>query len=489
MDSASNTTPSAVAVTVSATDTIAAVATPPGRGGIGVIRVSGPGAREIGRELTGRTLAPRRAVHCVFRDSSGAPLDDGLAIAFPGPASFTGEDVLELQGHGGPVVLDGVLRAVLSAGARLARPGEFSERAFLNDRIDLAQAEAIADLIDSASTAAVRGALRSLQGEFSARIHDLMESVTALRVYVEASMDFPDEDVDFLADGDVAGRIEALAESLADVRREVGRGVLLTQGMTVVLVGAPNAGKSSLMNALARRDTAIVTEIPGTTRDVLRESVDIDGLPLHLVDTAGLRETDDVIEAEGVRRARGEIDRADALVFIADASADASADPSADAGALSGADHNDTSGLPRTREQLAALLDRAPPRHCILVRNKIDRLDEAPSMRVDADGLVHVALSALTGAGLEGLVEALKSIVGYDDDAQTTFTARARHLEALDGVESALGDAASTLASTGAGDLVAEDLRRAHEHLGEIVGEVTPDDLLGRIFSSFCIGK
>jgi tRNA modification GTPase len=452
-----------------AADTIAAVATPAGRGGIGVVRVSGPVALEIGRRLTGRTLAARRAVHCVFRDPDGEPLDDGLAIAFPGPASFTGEDVLELQGHGGPVVLDGVLRATIACGARPARPGEFSERAFLNDRLDLAQAEAIADLVDSASAAAVRGALRSLQGAFSERIGALMEAVTDLRVYVEASMDFPDEEVDFLADGDVAGRIAGLRERLEAVRRETGRGVLLTEGMTLVLAGAPNAGKSSLMNALARRDTAIVTEIPGTTRDVLRETVDLDGLPVHLVDTAGLRETDDVIEAEGVRRARGEIARADALLLIVDAAAHESA--------------------PADRAALAERLGAEPPPHCVVVRNKIDRLGEAPSVRRPDPAIVHVALSALTGEGLEALVAELKGAVGYAGEAQTTFTARARHLVALDAVAAALDEAAATLAATGAGDLVAEDLRRAHDALGEIVGAVTPDDLLGRIFSSFCIGK
>lgn len=448
-------------------DTIAAVATPPGRGGIGVVRLSGPAALGIGSRLAGRSLRPRHAHHCLLRDPRGELLDEGLVIAFHGPASFTGEDVVELQGHGGPVVLDRVLRACLELGARVARPGEFSERAFLNDRLDLAQAEAIADLIDSASDAAARGALQTLQGAFSGRIHELMDAVTALRVYVEAALDFPDEDVDFLADGDVGGRIGALRDRLDEVRREAGRGVLLTDGVSLVLAGAPNAGKSSLLNALARRDRAIVTEVPGTTRDVLRESVDLDGIPLHLIDTAGLRDTLDRVEAEGVRRARAEIGSADCLLFLVDAAA---GEPS-----------------PRTREEVAERVGAAIPDRVVLVHNKIDLTGEPAG--VTPGDPARVAVSLKTGEGMEGLVAHLEEIVGYADAGQGQYTARTRHLDALERAERALAEAASTLEATGAGDLVAEDLRRSHDALGEIVGALSADDLLGEIFSSFCIGK
>ena len=448
-------------------DTIAAVATPPGRGGIGVVRISGPDALQIGSTLAGRSLRPRHAHHCLMRNPSGELLDEGLVIAFHAPASFTGEDVVELQGHGGPVVLDRVLRACLALGARVARPGEFSERAFLNDRLDLAQAEAIADLIDSASEAAARGALQTLQGAFSGRIHELMDAVTALRVYVEAALDFPDEELDFLADGDVAGRLEKLRSRVEEVRHEAGRGVLLTDGLSLVLAGAPNAGKSSLLNALARRDRAIVTEVPGTTRDVLRESVDLDGIPLHLIDTAGLRDTLDLVEAEGVRRARAEIGSADCLLFLVDAAAGEAS--------------------PRSREEVGALVGAAIPERVVLVHNKIDLTGE--SAGVTAGALTRVAVSLKTGEGMEALVSHLKELVGYVDAGQSQYTARTRHLDALERAGRALADAASTLEATGAGDLVAEDLRRGHDALGEIVGALSADDLLGEIFSSFCIGK
>lgn len=450
-------------------DTIAAIATPDGRGGIGILRLSGPCALSIGECLAGRNLKPRHAHHCPIRDRAGNVLDDAIVIAFPSPRSFTGEDVVEIQGHGSPVVLQQILRAALGEGARLARPGEFSERAYLNDRIDLAQAEAIADLIAAGTEAAARGAMRSLQGEFSRHIHDLMESVTTLRVYVEAAMDFPDEDVDFLADGDVEMRLIKLGAELDGIRHSAGQGVLLSSGITLVLAGAPNAGKSSLMNALARRESAIVTAIPGTTRDVLREPVDLDGLPVQLTDTAGLRDSEDPVEVEGVRRARAEIERADCLLFLVDGNATGE-------------------GWPQTRDQVAERVGTSLPMKIILVQSKIDLLPAGTSRNLAGDFPV-VAISALTGEGLDDLKRVIREQVGFAADSQTTFTARARHLQALDEAAESLAKALETLRAAVAADLVAEDLRLVHEHLGEIVGEVSSDDLLGRIFASFCIGK
>ncbi len=449
-------------------DTIAAVATADGRGGIGIVRLSGPAAFAIGESLAGRSLQPRHAHHCLIRDGSGELLDDGIAIGFRGPRSFTGEDVVELQGHGSPVVLQRILRAALGLGARLARPGEFSERAFLNDRLDLAQAEAIADLIDAGTEAAARGALRSLQGDFSRQVHELMEAVTALRVYVEAAMDFPDEEVDFLADGDVQSRLVGLATMLEAIRAQAGQGVLLSAGITLVLAGAPNAGKSSLMNTLARRDTAIVTAIPGTTRDILTERIDLDGLPVQLLDTAGLRSSADPVEQEGIRRARTEIERADCLLLLVDATEDMD--------------------LPKDRLEVTRLVGATVPAKVILVRTKSDLLPP-DHLSAYSGNLPVVATSVLTGQGLEALKQCIRDQVGFSADPQTTFTARARHLHAMDLAADGITAALETLASSGAGDLVAEDLRITHAHLGEIVGSMTPDALLGRIFSSFCIGK
>lgn len=450
-------------------DTIAAVATAPGRGGIGIVRLSGPEALAIGERIARRALRPRHAHHAVFQGVDGHALDDGIAIAFPAPASFTGEHVVELQGHGGPAVLNGVLETCVDLGARLARPGEFSERAFLNGRIDLAQAEAIADLVEAASVEAAQAALRSLQGVFSERVRGLMDAVTALRVWVEAAIDFPDEDVDFIADGDVKGRIGIIAADLLTVLEEARRGTLLAEGMTLVLAGAPNAGKSSLLNALARRDAAIVTEIPGTTRDVLRERIELDGMPLHVIDTAGLRLTEDVVEAEGVRRARAEIERADALVYLVDASSE--------------------EALPRDASELLERVGGALPPKALIVRNKIDLLTDADPGTATVGDFTVISLSVRRGAGLDLLTQALQRLVGFDAGERSAFTARARHLAALGEARGALDDASETLVATGAGDLVAEDLRRAHDALGRIVGEVTPDDLLGEIFGSFCIGK
>ncbi|MEE4360955.1 MAG: tRNA uridine-5-carboxymethylaminomethyl(34) synthesis GTPase MnmE [Pseudomonadales bacterium] len=448
-------------------DTIVAIATPPGRGGIGIVRVSGSRALEIGRTLAGRRLTPRVAHHALFRDGAGALLDDGLVIAFEGPRSFTGEDVVEFQGHGGPVVLQGVVSACLALGARHARPGEFTERAFLNDRLDLVQAEAIADLIDAGSEAAARGALKSLEGEFSRRIRALVDELTAVRVYAEAALDFPEEEVDFLADGAIRERIDALRAALWTLQGDAHQGALLTRGLSMVIAGAPNAGKSSLMNALSRRDTAIVTHLPGTTRDLLREAIDLDGLPLHVVDTAGLRETTDPIEAEGVRRARDEIARADVLLFMVDASVE--------------------TDVP-SREQIERSVAAPLPRQTLVVRNKIDLPGVASEPSAGTDDLARVSISAKTGAGIDHLVSWLKASIGFDG-AEHAFSARSRHVAAIARAVAALDDGLEVLAGSGAGDLLAEDLRRAQEALGEILGEVSSDELLGRIFSSFCIGK
>lgn len=448
------------------TDTIAAVATPPGRGGIGVVRLSGPQALAIGAQVAGRTLPPRRAIHCSFLNVHGEPVDAGIVLAFSAPRSFTGEDVIELQGHGGPVVVQRVLRACLDRGARLARPGEFSERAYLNDRLDLAQAEAIADLIDASSESAARGALQSLQGAFSDEVNGLRDALTRLRVYVEAAMDFPDEDVDFLADGQVAARLEQLRNDLRRLLAAASQGVLLSDGITLVLAGAPNAGKSSLMNALARRDAAIVTEIAGTTRDVLRERIQLDELPALLVDTAGLRDSDDPIEVEGVRRARAEVTAAQCLLYVIDVSA------------------GDV--LPVDRDAVASRVGIDLPAEVLLVLNKIDLLSEHPDTH--ATSLPWVAVSALQGVGLEALVAGIKECVGFREP-DTPFSARARHVDALQRADASLENGDTVLDATGAGDLLAEDLRLAHEQLGEIVGAISADELLGEIFSSFCIGK
>lgn len=450
-------------------ETIAAVATAQGRGGVGIIRVSGPQASHIAQAVAGRQLKPRYAHYGPFHDASGATLDEGLALYFPGPNSFTGEDVLELQGHGGPVVLDLLLRRCLELGARQARPGEFSERAFLNDKLDLAQAEAIADLIEASSEQAARNALRSLQGEFSRRVHALTEKLIQLRIYVEAAIDFPEEEIDFLADGHVLGLLDGVRENLSTVLREAGQGALLREGMTVVIAGRPNAGKSSLLNALAGREAAIVTDIAGTTRDVLREHIHIDGMPLHVVDTAGLRDTDDHVEKIGVERALRAIAEADRVLLVVDATSAESADPFA---------------------LWPEFLDSRPdPAKVTLIRNKADLSGDTIDLQSSADGHVTLSLSARSGDGLELLREHLKACMGYEQTAESSFSARRRHLEALRQASAHLEHGRNQLTAAGAGELLAEDLRHAQQALGEITGAFSSDDLLGRIFSSFCIGK
>jgi tRNA modification GTPase len=449
---------------VTASDTIAAIATAPGRGGIGIVRVSGQGCRSIAAALLGRVPGPRVAELHRFLDAAGEPIDEGLALYFPGPASFTGEDVLELHGHGGPVVMDLLLRRVLELGARVAEPGEFTQRAFLNDKLDLAQAEAVADLIDSGSAQAARAALRSLAGEFSSQVHDLAELVLELRMWVEAAIDFPEEEVDFLGDRALATRLEFIRHRFAELAETARQGSLLRDGLTLVIAGRPNAGKSSLLNRLAGYDAAIVTPIPGTTRDVLRERIEIDGLPLHVLDTAGLRESPDEVEAEGIRRAHRELSRADRVLFVVDAS-DATAMASVDA-------------------DLAALPSDAPR---TIVVNKIDRSGAEP--RIEAGEVTRLHLSAATGGGLDLLRAHLKDCVGFHPAGTGVLSARARHLEALRRARAHVEEAHRLLTDRHAGELVAQELTDAQKQLGEITGEVTSDELLGRIFSSFCIGK
>lgn len=450
-------------------ETIAAVATAPGRGGIGVVRVSGARAKALAITLSGREPIARHAHYGPFHADDGEVIDEGLMLFFPGPHSFTGEDVLELQGHGGPVVMDMLLRRCVELGARLARPGEFSERAFLNDKLDLAQAEAIADLIEASSAQAARNAVRSLQGEFSRRVHQLTERLIQLRTYVEAAIDFPEEEIDFLADGHVLGLLDGVRAELSTVLREAGQGSLLREGMTVVIAGLPNAGKSSLLNALAGREAAIVTDIAGTTRDILREHIHIDGMPVHIIDTAGLRDTDDQVERIGVERAIKAIEDADRILLMVDASTSptgASESPWPD-----------------------VLVTRPDPLRTTLIRNKADLTGEPIGLSTGSDGETTLNLSARSGQGLDVLREHLKTCMGYDQTAESGFSARRRHLDALRQAQQHLDHGHAQLTLAGAGELLAEDLRQAQQALGEITGSFSSDDLLGRIFSSFCIGK
>lgn len=452
------------------TDTIAAQATPAGRGGVGIIRISGSQAAVIAGAVCQRTqgFKPRYAHFQQFYSTDQQVIDEGLVLFFPAPNSFTGEDVIELQGHGGPMVMAALLNAVVEQGARLANPGEFSERAFLNDKLDLAQAEAIADLIDAASEQAARSAVRSLQGAFSIEVQSLVEQLTHLRMYVEAAIDFPEEEIDFISDGKIAADLEAIYQQLEAVFKEANRGVLLKEGMKVVLAGRPNAGKSSLLNALAGRESAIVTPIAGTTRDLLREHIHIDGMPLHVIDTAGLRESPDQVEREGIRRAWQEIEQADRVLLLVDAADSPESDPNK-----------------IWPDFVARLPDSS---RITVVRNKIDLTPEQVGIdQLDSTPLIR--LSAVSGAGVDLLREHLKQVMGYQTVSEGGFTARQRHIEALKRAFDALRAGKSQLHEHGAAELLAEDLRAAQEALGEITGEVTPDDLLGKIFSTFCIGK
>ena len=448
----------------SESDTIAALATPPGRGGVGIIRTSGKGSKQVAEAILGKLPSPRLAEYLPFYDENHEVIDSGLAIYFPNPHSFTGEDVLELHGHGGPVIMDMLLKEVLKQPVRLAQPGEFSQRAFLNDKIDLAQAEAIADLIEAGSEQAARSAIRSLQGVFSDWVHSTVEQLIALRIYVEAAIDFPEEEIDFLADERVTQELDYLINEMERVINIAHQGQLLREGMRVVLAGQPNTGKSSLLNVLAGRESAIVTDIPGTTRDVLREEISIDGLPLHIIDTAGLRQSDDAVEQEGMRRAWQEIEQADCILLMLD----------------------DRQGFTSAEQQILEQLPSHLP--VTYIHNKIDLSEHKPEV-LEKENRTEIWLSAKEFKGIDLLRDHLKDVVGYQNIGEGSFMARRRHLDALDKALEHVKNGQQQLSDHQAGELLAEDLRQAQHVLNEITGEFSSDDLLGRIFSSFCIGK
>ncbi len=450
-------------------DTIAAISTAPGRGAVGVIRVSGPGTPRMAAALLGGVPPARSAVVKRFLGAAGETLDRGIALYFPAPDSFTGEHVLELQGHGGAVVMQSLLGRLLSLGCRGARPGEFSERAFLNGKMDVAQAEAVADLIDAGTTAAARAAVRSMQGEFSTQIHALQATLTLLRVQVEAAIDFPDEELDFLSRPVLRERLTDVFARFESITAAARQGALLRDGLTIVIAGKPNAGKSSLLNRLVGDEVAIVTDSPGTTRDVLRERVHLDGLPVTLIDTAGLRMAEDRAEAEGIRRARLEIQRADRVLYVVDASVE---EP----------------GLPPLPEDVPSTVP------VTVVLNKIDlpgaRGQSACEARAEGDGgLRRLCVSARTGEGMDRLREHLKTSAGYEGAEAGAFSARRRHLDALSRARRLVQEATTALTERQAFELFAEDLRLAQLALSEVTGEMTSEDLLGEIFASFCIGK
>jgi tRNA modification GTPase len=452
-------------------DTIVACATPPGRGGIGIVRISGPAAAAIARSMLGRVPAPRHATMVAFAGAGGAVLDSGLALYFPAPDSYTGEEVLELHGHGGPVPVESLIARAVELGARRALPGEFTQRAYLNDKLDLAQAEAVADLIEAGSEAAARAALRSLQGEFSERVRALDEALAQLRAHVEATIDFPTEEIDFLAEGALAARLERVRAQCAALQAAAQQGRLLTEGLTVVIAGAPNAGKSTLLNRLAGLEAAIVSELPGTTRDVLRERIQIEGVPVLLLDTAGLRASGDAIESEGVRRARAAMAQADRVLFLVDAVADLGAAVfEAERASLPG-------GVPVT-----VVFNKMDLPGAALHPGELWKMDNAAAVPV-------VEISAVTGAGLERLRRHLLEAAGFQAQESGVLSARRRHQEALARAAARLDAAATQCHVAGAGELVAEELRAAQLALAEISGATSTEELLGRIFSSFCIGK
>jgi tRNA modification GTPase len=447
--------------------TIAAVATPPGKGGVAVIRVSGPLCARVANSILKKEIKPRQAHYLPFFDHQQQVIDQGIAIFFKGPNSFTGEDVLELQGHGGPIIMDMLLEAVLNCGVYMAKPGEFSERAFHNDKLDLAQAEAIADLIESGSRQAAKSALRSLNGEFSLQVNQLLEKIIHLRIYVEAAIDFPEEEIDFLKDDKIVEQIAGIRTAMSNLLKNAEQGSLLREGMKVVIAGKPNAGKSSLLNALAGKQSAIVTDIEGTTRDVLTEQISIDGLPLHIVDTAGLRDAKDQVEKIGIQRATKEIESADRILLVVDAS-----------------DNNPIS----ISDELAKYISPDVELPVItVVKNKIDLTGQ--SAEKVTDGIETIYLSANTGEGVELLKQHLKQSVGFDASESGTFMARRRHINALNKTQYHVENGFDLLEQQSAGELLAEELKLAQNFLNEITGEFTSDDLLGKIFTSFCIGK
>lgn len=461
-------------------ETIAAQATAPGRGGVGIIRISGPEAVSAAKAILGRIPEVRKAEYLPFKDKNCQTLDEGIAIFFKAPNSFTGEDVLELQGHGGPVILDMLLKEVLAIDKiRMAKPGEFSEQAFLNDKLDLTQAEAIADLINSSSEQAARCALNSLQGDFSKLVHEMVESIIHLRMYVEAAIDFPEEEIDFLADKKVVTDLKAIISTVENVRQQAQQGSIIREGMRVVIAGRPNAGKSSLLNALSGRETAIVTDIAGTTRDVLTEQIHIDGMPLHIIDTAGLRESTDKVEQIGIERAWQEINNADRVLLMVDAT-----------------DHNSIESDELTiKKDWPEFFDKLPDNIGLtIIRNKADVSNSVTGYKEINDSNsqdVHsiVTLSAKTGDGVNSLKEHLKTIMGYQGSTEGGFMARRRHLVALENTHQHLITGLYQLESYVAGEILAEELRICQQELDQITGEFTSDDLLGKIFSSFCIGK
>lgn len=445
-------------------ETIAAIATPAGRGGVGIVRISGDRTKQLMPVLLGREIPARRACFLPFFDENGATIDTGIALFFPAPHSYTGEDILELQCHGSPIVMDILLRTLQNQGVRPARPGEFSLRAFLNDKIDLAQAEAVSDLIESASEAAARSAQNTLQGAFSRAVDTMVEQLIQLRLYVEAAIDFSDEDIDFLSEKGVREQLETVLQQLERTAQSARQGALLREGLTLVIAGKPNVGKSSLLNLLVGRETAIVTSQAGTTRDILREYIQIDGMPLHLIDTAGLRASDDPIEQEGIRRAKAAMQNACRILLILD---DSEKHPDLD------------------DEVLDSLPDNIP---ITAVHNKIDISGAEPGIQTDG-GSVRIRLSVKTGVGIDLLRTHLKQIAGYDNSGETVFTARRRHLDALNQARDLMTSALMQITQNGPLELIAEDLRLAQQALSEITGKFTTEDLLDRVFSSFCIGK
>jgi len=455
-------------------DTIAAQATPPGRGGVGIIRISGPKVKQVAKAILGKIPEVRKAEYLPFKDNNQKTLDQGIALYFKAPHSFTGEDVLELQGHGGPIILDMLLKEITALpNIRLANPGEFSEQAFLNDKLDLTQAEAIADLINSSSEQAARCALHSLQGDFSKLIHQLVDQVIHLRMYVEAAIDFPEEEIDFLADKKILTDLKAIITKISDVRKQAQQGSIIREGMRVVIAGRPNSGKSSLLNALSGKESAIVTDIAGTTRDILSEQIHIDGMPLHIIDTAGLRESTDKVEQIGIERAWQEIKQADRVLLMVDA-------------------NNYKNKYPFDVKNLwPDFFDKLPKNIGLtIIKNKADITQDTIGIEENTtSNYTVITLSAKTGAGIEILKDHLKTIMGYQGSTEGGFMARRRHLIALEKAHQHLEAGLTQLESFMAGEILAEELRLTQQELNQITGEFTSDDLLGKIFSSFCIGK
>jgi len=445
-------------------DIIVAQATPPGKGGVGIVRISGSNLKLISQSLLNKTPAPRVAEYLQFYDDNQQVIDVGIAIYFPAPHSFTGEDVLELQGHGGQVIMDILLKRVLACGARIAEPGEFSLRAFMNDKMDLAQAEAISDLINASTEVAARSAMRSLKGEFSHKIQELLEDLIFVRMYVESAIDFPEEEIDFLQDEILIQRLTKLKNSIEQVFKTARQGYVLNEGMSVVIVGQPNAGKSSLLNRLAGHDAAIVTDIAGTTRDVLKERIHIEGMPLHIIDTAGMRENADIVEQEGIKRAWKEIENADHILLIID----------------------DSQGMTENDQKILDDLPQNLP--LTIIHNKIDINKKSPHISTE-ENCTEIYLSAKQNFGIDLLVEHLKQCMGYEGDSDGLFIARRRHLDALERAKNAVNSGFTQFMQHQAGELLSEDLRIAQFALNEITGEFDNEDLLGEIFSSFCIGK